>query len=154
MIQRIKQFTKGLTAKVSEEERQWVQGYLSPKEYQLFLKLRRDEQRHCIDVARHFTEKGMIRLGLLHDIGKLCYPLNLIQKSIMVIGDKLTHHKLKHLKYFKMVKGYYGHPKFGVDLLKKIGVEDAIFLERVKNHHNDKTRDKVLKQFQKIDEQS
>lgn len=154
MIQRIKQFTKGLTAKVSETDKKWVQGYLSPKEYHLFLQLRCDEQRHCIDVARSFSEKEMIRLGLLHDIGKLRYPLNLIEKSMMVIGDKLTHHRLKQFKHFKIVRGYYDHPKIGAEILKNIGIEDATFLERVRNHHEYRTTDQVLKHFQKIDAQN
>lgn len=151
MINRVKQFTKGLTAKVTDEEYNWVKTHLTPEEYHLFLQLRRDEQRHCIDVARVFKEEDMIRLGLLHDIGKLRYPLNLSEKSLMVIADKLTKGKIKNLNQLNIVKGYYEHPKIGQELLMTIGQTDRVFLERVKNHHNTHIKDKKLQIFQEVD---
>ena len=141
MFYRVKQFVKAITAKVSQEEIKWVKRYLSEAECSLFFKLRIYEQRHCLDVAYLLKEKTqesqeMIRLGLLHDIGKMVYPLNPIEKSIMVILDKASKGRMRKLKKFKMVKCYYEHAQIGYELLKKQGHYEEAFLEIIKQHHS------------------
>lgn len=149
MFYRVKQFMKAITAKVSPEEKQWVKRYLSETEYSLFIRLKIYEQRHCIDVACLLKEKTqedpeMIRLGLLHDIGKIVYPLNPIEKSLMVVLDKLSNRKISQFKKMKMVKCYYGHPQLGYELLKQQGQYDEDFLEIIKQHHLEGHAPKLL----------
>ena len=115
MFYRVQQFIKAITASVSEDEKRWIKGYLTEKEQALFFKLKVYEQKHALCVAKLLSEwtnesQEMIRLGLLHDIGKVLYPLNPIQKSIIVILHKVTLGKIKRFNQFKIVKCYYEHP--------------------------------------------
>lgn len=140
MFYRVEQFIKAITAKITSEDIAFVKTYLNERESQLFFRLKPYEQRHCIDVARKLEaitrgEAEMIRVGLLHDIGKLVYPLNPIEKSIMVLLDRLTHSKIKKYPQWKLVKCYYEHPRLGYDLLSQIGNYEAGFLEMIKAHH-------------------
>lgn len=157
MLYRIRQFIKALTASVSTEERQWIVHQLSTRECELFFQLKIYEQRHCIDVAqilaKHTHEnREMIRLGLLHDIGKIMYPLNPIEKSIMVILDKITKGSAKRWASFKMVKCYYQHAEIGYRLLKDLDEYDERFLARIKEHHSMEVDDEVLELLKNADD--
>lgn len=84
---RIKQFYLSLTAKVSAKENSFVQSYLDMKERKLFFNLQVFEQKHCINVAydidtQYMNEdkRDLIRLALLHDIGKTQVKLTPIDK--------------------------------------------------------------------------
>lgn len=157
MIHRIKQFIHAMTAKMREEDQLFVKKHLNKKEQELFFQLRVYEQTHSVRVARHMKEnecnieeeQDMIRIGLLHDIGKIKYPLNPIEKSIIVVLDKMTKGNIKKMRRLKMVKCYYEHAQIGYELLCALGGYDAEFLEAIKYHHEplpkgEKTR--LLKQ--------
>lgn len=157
MLYRIRQFIKAITASVSQEERKWVQKYLIPAEYQLFFKLKVYEQRHCIDVAKKLSvetneNEEMIRLGLLHDIGKIKHPLNPFEKSLIVVLDKVTKGTVKKWTSLKMVKCYYNHAEIGYELLKQLGEYDESFLRRIRNHHYTDEGDKLLELLKNADD--
>lgn len=144
MNYRVKQFYLAMTAKVSEEERDFVRFYLSAQEQDLFEKLQVSEQKHCINVAMDIQEEiiagdknkaYLIRLGLLHDIGKTYAGLNPIDKSIIVILDKLTNGKLKKYSKYKKINSYYNHGKIGSKILRELGGYSGWFLEMIENHH-------------------
>ncbi|MBE6022899.1 MAG: HD domain-containing protein [Cellulosilyticum sp.] len=156
MLYRVKQFIKAVTATVTGEEENWVKGYLSLAEAQLFFRLKVYEQRHCIDVAkilgeRTLQDREMIRLGLLHDIGKIKYPLNPIEKSLIVLLDKLTQGRIKKYDQLKMVKCYYKHPQLGCELLKSIGAYNHFFLEGIKGHHQKEIKEEKIRLLQEVD---
>lgn len=141
MLYRVKQFYRAITATISFEDKEWIENFLSLEEQKLFFSLRVYEQKHCLEVAKlldKWTEgkDEMIRLGLLHDIGKIKYPLNPIEKSIIVLLDKFTRGKVKKLEGIKMVKCYYEHPHIGCDLLVRIQQYDPSFLECINLHHD------------------
>ena len=71
----------------------------------------------------------------MHDIGKGKCPLNVVDKSLLVIFDKVTKGNLKKYDNEK-VKLYYYHPKYSAELLRGIDNYDNDFLEAVANHHN------------------
>lgn len=158
MIYRIKQFYLSLTAKVSEYEKRFVGSYLNSDEEDLFFKLQTSEQKHSINVAsdinNNLTDQDkdyLIRLALLHDIGKTQVKINPFEKGIIVILDKLTRKKLKNSKRFKKVNAYYHHGETGKELLKELGNYEEDFLDRIKNHHTEKTDDDLLAILQKWD---
>lgn len=156
MFYRVRQFIKAVTGKVTSEEIAFVKRYLSHEECQLFFRLKPYEQRHCIDVAYQIMkvldeDKEMVRLGLLHDIGKIQYPLNPIEKSMIVILDCISHGKIKKYATLKMVKCYYLHPQIGYELLKQIGTYEEEFLEIIRKHHESHAGDSKLILLQKAD---
>ena len=156
MFYRVQQFIKAMTAQITKEDLSFVKQFLNSTEEDLFLRLRPYEQRHCIDVASKLKEMTsgdveMIKLGLLHDIGKIKYPLHPVEKSVIVILDRLTDGHIKKYNQYKMVKCYYEHPQIGYEMLKEVGDYDEVFLKLIKNHHNQEERTPKLVLLQEAD---
>lgn len=164
MFYRIKQFFWALFAQVSHEEEAFIAHYLSEKEEQLFKELSVYEQKHSVRVAYEMEKEAQrqggkieeyIRVGLLHDIGKSKYPLNPIEKSIIVVLDGLTKGKIKKMNHLKMVKCYYHHGAISYELLKASGKYSPLFLEAVKDHHQQReTSNQLLIALRQCDDRS
>lgn len=145
---RIKQFYLSITDKINKEDKTYINKYLNKEELSLFNKLSSSEQKHSVRVAydveyicnRRCLEKNeiqvLIRAALLHDIGKIYPKLNSIDKSLLVIFNKITNGNLKKLNKLKKVDVYYNHPEKGYNLLKNKGYDNK-FLYLIKNHHNE-----------------
>lgn len=156
MFYRVQQFIKAVTAHITKEDLSFVKQYLNKVEVDLFLRLKPYEQRHCIDVASRLNEMTdgdaeMIKLGLLHDIGKIKYPLHPIEKSVIVILDHLTAGHIRKYNEYKMVKCYYEHPNIGYEILKEAGDYEECFLKLIKNHHSQEEKNPKLVLLQEVD---
>lgn len=160
MIYRIKQFYLSLTAKMSEDDISFIKAYLDEKEQRLFKQLQVGEQKHCVNVAYDIKNKTkhmdldmdyLMRLALLHDIGKTKAKLTPIHKAIFVVLDALTKGKLKAKSKNEKVNVYYNHGEIGAQMLKELGGYDKIFLERVNHHHCNNENDKILSILQEWD---
>lgn len=142
---RIKQFIWSVNTHISEEDIKYTEKILKIDELKLFNKLAKNEQKHCIrvsrDVGRFLHSKGLkndilIRVALLHDIGKIQKRVNIINKSIIVILNKLTKGKLKRFNNIKDINIYYNHGQIGAKILEKYD-HDNKELYLIANHHND-----------------
>lgn len=81
------------------------------------------------------NEEMLVKVGLLHDVGKSRQKINIIDKSIIVILNKLTNGKLRNIN-LKKIQCYYNHSEYSYEILKEIN-ENNVFLEVVRNHHNE-----------------
>ncbi len=148
MIYRVKQVIWAITAKITTADKVFVDMYLTDHEQQLFYALKRYEQKHSIHVAQAMYQEWVaredeavvqtetvIRLGLLHDIGKSVYPMGVIGKTLMVLGDNITKGQLQKHTRCKMVKCYYQHPQLGYERLKPY-LKDELFLQLILRHHD------------------
>lgn len=143
MLYRVEQFINALRAKITAEDKAFYKRYLTLKEVVLFEKLKVYDQKHCIRVAQLLKQElednnELIRLGLLHDIGKIQYPLNPIKKAIIVGLDYFSKGKIKKYRQFKLISAYYEHAQIGYELLKEEGGYSEEFLNSIKNHHTNK----------------
>jgi len=143
-LYRIKQFYWSITAKLDDEDIDFIHKYLNEEERKLFGRLIEYEQKHSIKVARDVIkeskERGinsrlLIKAAILHDIGKITNRLNIVDKSAIVLLDKFTKGKLKKAKGIKRIETYYNHGEKGVDVLKPYGYDERL-LYLIKNHHN------------------
>jgi putative nucleotidyltransferase with HDIG domain len=142
-LYRVKQFFWSLNTRMDKEDMEYVERNLEKKEYELFSRLSKQDQKHSIKVARDVdaecSREGtcageMTKIALLHDIGKLNGRLNSIDKSILVIADKLSKGRIRSLD-LKKVDVYFNHGQMGSELLRDYGLsERALFL--IENHHN------------------
>ena len=141
---RIKQFFWSLTAKIDEKDFNYLKKNLNNKELQLFLKLSKQEQKHSVKVARDVeieckkrkSKPGeLVKISLLHDIGKIYKKLNVIDKSILVLADRITNGNIRKINRLKKIEVYFNHGAIGYEILKNSGIsERALYL--IKNHHN------------------
>jgi putative nucleotidyltransferase with HDIG domain len=145
---RFKQFLWSLSFKLSKREEEYLSEHLNSTERGLFKRLSIAEQRHSIRVAldvekacRDYDESGtaidgqkLVKAALLHDIGKIFGKLNVIEKSILVILNKLSKGKIKRYSHIKKINVYYNHADMGAELLKGYEIDEStIYL--VRNHH-------------------
>jgi putative nucleotidyltransferase with HDIG domain len=150
ILYRVKQFLWHLNTRISTKEKIYVLNHLDDIEYNIFNKLSKAEQKHSIRVAikieeicEEYKSKGinvdrdkLIIAALLHDIGKAYKKLNIIDKSVIVILDKITRGKLKKYTMFKKIDTYYNHAEKGANILKGLKYDEKI-IYLIENHHKD-----------------
>lgn len=144
-LYRLKQFIWAVTAPFKPIDRNILNEYLNRSEMKLFQKMKLSEQHHCIRVCKDsliksekledIDKRKLAKIALLHDVGKIEGNLNVLDKSIIVILDKVTKGNLKKYTFNKKVDVYYNHPQRSLKLLKKIDIYDKEFLEAIGNHH-------------------
>ncbi|EQB88746.1 putative nucleotidyltransferase with HDIG domain [Clostridium punense] len=168
-VYRVKQFVNAITAKITEEDLNFINKYLDVNEIELFNKLPVYDRKHCINVAKDiireideekfnksnkdFNYKTLIKAALLHDIGKSHKSLNPIDKSILVLLNKFTKGKLKNYTNFKKVHVYYNHGEEGYKLLKHRNYSDK-FLAVIKDHHKSDISCEYTKIIKKYDDKN
>lgn len=144
-MNRVKQFFSYAIAKIDINDKMYIEKHLNDDEIALFNKLSIHEQKHSINVARDveseckinlMDSKNLVKTALLHDIGKIKVPVSIIDKSIVVILDKITKSRIKELKNVKKIYIHYNHGYEGYKILKGINENEQI-LFMVKNHHNE-----------------
>lgn len=164
---RVKQFLWAVVSKITDKDREYIGKYLDASEKELFFNLSKSEQKHSIRVAHKVEElvkfefqdsieiintSRLRRAALLHDIGKKEKKLNAIDKSILVILNKITKGRIKKFTNIKKIDVYYNHAEKGFNILKNTGKYDERFLFLVRNHHkNDIIGDVELAALKKAD---
>ena len=152
-LYRVKQFIWALKSLSEDIDTEYVNKFLNKKERRLFNKLKKTDKQHCIRVSkdavylsrgRNINLNRVAKVGLLHDIGKGEYGLNIIEKSVLVILNKVTKGKLKKYDGIKAVDSYYNHAEKGANLLKYFNTYDKECLDTVRYHHSNKIQGNKL----------
>jgi len=133
LVYRARQFWWALTAQPDPGDLAEVQQHLSPAQYVLFRRLQPSEQAHAIAVFKQIREQeshpDLLVASLLHDIGKVLYPLSVWQRvSIVLLGSKAGRVGMVAEK----------HPEWGADLAKKAGASPLAV--RLIRRHQDAAR--------------
>lgn len=168
MIKRIRQFYINVTDRMKKEDIVYAKNILSKDEQELFFALLKSEQKHSVRISKEIgqvIDNGLIenkeiissrnmllRVGLLHDVGKARKRLNVFDKSIIVILAKITDNKIKNIKKSKKIQCYYNHSDYSYEILKDIITDDNM-LYVIKNHHR-KVDDVLTKFFKEIDDRN
>lgn len=154
MLNRIKQFYSAITAKITEQDREFVNAQLNTKEKALFFGMNMPDQRHVLNVAYtalHLAEGKsavdkslLVRCALLHDVGKVRGDVSTWDKVMTVLAHRFAPtwaHKwgrlgragrldnLRHAFYI-----YFHHPARGAELLTQAGT-DLQIINIVRKHH-------------------
>ena len=147
---RFKQFYFGMSANYSKGDESFARSYLSSEELALFNQLPGFEKKHAVVVAKkmldlalynpELDQRKLVKLGLLHDIGKVLERSSIVSKSLLVIirfflpqlYDWLADRGVKNV-FLRRFFIHKHHGLVGADLLAKIGVSGE-FLMIIKKH--------------------
>lgn len=147
-MRRVRQLISALTAKVSPEEKKWVEEVLSPQLQPLFWEMDNVDQRHCLDVAADAVRMAdpkvdkplLIQAALIHDCGKRD-ELNIMHRVLIVVITGLLGDRAQRLarQGKKRTLGhslwlFYNHPRRGANLVKSHGGSNAL-CKLVEEHH-------------------
>ena len=165
-IYRIKQFLWAINSIFKPIDHKLLEKYLNKDEEVIFNKLSRTEKHHSIRVCNKalnlcikqyvdVDKNKLAKIALLHDIGKTYKRLNIIDKSLLVILNKISKGKIKKYDFNKKIDIYYNHGKKSASILKQFNVYDIEFLEAIENHHYSNIKDNLyLNILKKCDDES
>ncbi len=142
---RLKQFYSGMFSVYTKADEIFARGYLQGEELALFNQLPSFEKKHSVTVARRMLElavynpeldqRKLVKLGLLHDVGKVAERNSIFTKSVLVIIRFFSPSFYDWLADRGVRKFYIHkhHGAVGAEMLEKIGVSGE-FLSIVKKH--------------------
>ena len=134
----------------SKADESFAASYLGSEELSLFNQLPSFEKKHAVTVARRILEmalynpeldpRKLVRLGLLHDIGKIAERNTILTKSLLVllryffpgIYIKLAE-KGEEDNRFKRYYIHRHHGKVGAEMLERMG-ESSEIIAIIKKH--------------------
>lgn len=91
MLYRARQFWQAISAAPKAQDLELASRWLEPSLLALFLRLQPSEQAHSLSILRQLSEQGesepdLMAGALLHDVGKVCCPLSVWERIIIVLG--------------------------------------------------------------------
>jgi len=150
IVYRLKQFYFGMFSVYNKTDEAFAHSYLHGEELALFNQLPGFEKKHAVVVAGkmlelaicnpELDEQKLVRLGLLHDIGKIAEKNSVLSKSFLVILRYLVPGLYDRLadrgKTNKLWRRFYihkHHGAVGAEMLARIGVSGEL-LSIIKKH--------------------
>jgi putative nucleotidyltransferase with HDIG domain len=90
VLYRVRQFWRIISVKNDPLELEHAQALLRPEQWELFAQLQPGEKDHAVVMFRRLLERGenqpdLLVAALLHDVGKLRYHLNPLERAMVVM---------------------------------------------------------------------
>jgi hypothetical protein len=148
-MMRMRQGTRALSAFARSVDWERVQAVLSADELALFRRMRRSEQLHSLNVLHEVysgQSSALAQAALLHDVGKIRYPIRLWQRMMPVLVGAVSPASLQRLSERDprpmWSRGFVvaaHHPEWGAQMLAAVGApDDVVWL--VRHHADDPTQ--------------
>lgn len=159
---RIKQFFRSLRPVIAPAEAAIADKWLNETERRLFRGMSQRDQRHCLDVtqtmlaARPDASPALVKLTLLHDIGKQLVPFRLWERVLVVLWSRRDRRPgpdpLRH-DWRRPWQMKYNHPEYGARLAEAAGC-DPVLVDHIRHHHHLPPPDDVVAAFQWADDRN
>lgn len=173
---RARQLWLVLRTQPASQDLETVAQILSPSLMGLFLRLQPSEQAHSIAVLCKLESQGEVDPGLqvaalLHDIGKVRFPLRLWERIWIVLGKSFFSSQVKRWGTPPLPEGQAptgwrrafliaeGHPEWGARMAAKAGAS-PLAVSLIRRHQDRVTiqdpslEDQLLRKLQSVDDES
>jgi hypothetical protein len=141
---RARQFCNALFSPRERISSQVLVPFLPPALFNLFRQMRSPEQFHAFQVFEQLKSSGqdnpdLLTAALLHDVGKITYPLSLFDRVIVVMGNHLFPHTARRwgegnpTKLHRAFVVAAHHAEWGADLAKRAGASKQT-VELIRRH--------------------
>jgi hypothetical protein len=167
---RVQQFKLAFHPPAQAVETAQVSPYLAPAQLVLFRQLQRSEQWHaCLMLNKLLdqgeTDRDLLAAALLHDLGKIHYPLKTWERVLIVLMKRSFPRLVEHWGQEPpqgLVKPFAvacRHASWGADLAEKAGAS-ALTVELVRRHEEDvpledtSNQDRLLRLLKQADDSS
>lgn len=156
---RFRQFWSALTATPDSRTLSEINEILLPQLMALFLQLQPSEQEHSLQIYRKmhdagWTDKDLLVAALLHDVGKIKYPLKLWQRVEIVVLKRIAPETVKAWGQ-SISSGWRQpfvvaaqHPGWGAEMAEKAGASPLSVLLIKKHQDHLVSHDKSLSDSQ------
>jgi HD domain len=138
---------------------------LSPSQIVLFRRMDSSGQAHAFQVFERLkatgqTDVDLLAAALLHDVGKVLFPLSLLDRVVIVLGKRLFRRRAlrwsegtpKSFRRPFVVAAH--HPQWGADLAEKAGASPRT-VDLIRFHHETSfTGDPLLLALQSADDEN
>lgn len=154
---RLTQFWHAVSQKPTAQDLNEVRLLLTPEQTALFLKMQPAEQTHALRVLRFLQQQGqqhpnLLCAALLHDVGKIRYPLALWQRIWIVVAQRLfssrAHQWAQNPRnaWQKALQAAEKHPEWGAQLAAEVGCE-PLTLQLIARHQQ-----RQIQSFQSLED--
>ncbi|HEY5269183.1 MAG TPA: HD domain-containing protein [Anaerolineales bacterium] len=129
---RTRQFWNALPGPRKRVETEALLPHLPPAQIVLFRRMQPSEQTHAYQMLERLKAAGQIdpdllAAALLHDVGKVLYPLSLLDRVVIVLGKRFFRQRARRwsegtpsrLRRPFVVAAH--HPDWGADLAEQAG---------------------------------
>jgi hypothetical protein len=129
---RSRQFWNALLGPPRRVESEALLPHLTPAQITLFRRMQPSEQAHAVQTLERLkaagqTDPDLLTAALLHDVGKILYPLSLFERVIIVLGKHFSRRSARRWGQGKPA-GFRRpfvvaaqHPGWGADLAEQAG---------------------------------
>jgi HD-like signal output (HDOD) protein len=146
LLYRTRQFLNALPGTRTPVKTEALLPHLSPTQITLFRRMQRSEQFHALQVFNLLKDAGqtdpdLLSAGLLHDVGKVMFPLSLFDRMLVVLGKAFFPRQTVrwsegapnrlHRPFVVAAR----HPEWGADLARQAGVSPRT-VELIRRHQD------------------
>jgi putative nucleotidyltransferase with HDIG domain len=152
VLYRARQFWRTLSLKTNLLEQQQARALLTDQQWDLFIKLQPSEMRHASSMYHMLYEQGdhqpdLLVAALLHDLGKLRYPMNPIDRAVVVLvkailpglarrwGELPPNRWVSAPGLRKAFVVTEQHARWGAEMAQAVGVSQ-LTINLIRKHHD------------------
>jgi hypothetical protein len=151
LVYRTRQFWNALPVPRKPVETSALLPHISPTQITLFRRMQRSEQTHALHVlnllkAAGQTAPDLLSAALLHDVGKVLFPLSLFDRVLIVLGKAFFPRQTRRWskgtpeKYRLPFVVAARHPEWGADLAGQAGASPRT-MELIRHHQDPPSAD-------------